>query len=411
MQFLIETLGCKVNAYESVVIKEKLIQNGYQYNEQNPDFFILNTCSVTNTADSKSKKIFRRLKRLYPNAISIVCGCSVQNNKDNFDADILIGNKDKSKIDTLIKEYLNNKHQYDLVTKMDKTDFEDMTIEKFSNIRAYIKIQDGCNNYCSYCIIPYLRGNLRCKDFDKVIDEAKTLVENGHKEIVLTGIHTGSYSSNDKDLCDLINELSKIKGLEIIRLSSIEITEIDNDKFYDILKNNSKFSNHLHIPLQAGSDEVLKRMNRKYDLDYYSRVLNKIRSIRPDISIATDCIVGHPYETDELFDNTLKFCESIKFSKIHVFPYSMRVGTAAAKMPQVSDAKKHERTKKLLDLSTKLEQDYKNKFIGCTMPILVEKSIDGFCYGHTNNMLYLKVKSDVKVNGFIDVCIKEDNYE
>lgn len=415
MKFKIITLGCKVNAYESEVIKEKLLSNNFEENNNTPDVVILNTCSVTNTADSKSLKTLRRIKRENPKAIFVVCGCSVQNNKESFQnigADIIIGNKEKSKIVDLIKDYIKNNKEYENVGDMQNTDFEDMQIDSFNHVRAYIKIQDGCNNYCSYCIIPYLRGNLRCKDFDTTLKEAKTLVKNNHKEIVLTGIHTGSYNSNGKDLCDLITSLSEIKNLERIRLSSIEITEINNEKFYKILKNNKVLCDHLHIPLQAGSDNVLKRMNRKYDLNYYESVINKIRAIRPNISISTDCIVGHPYETEQDFLNTLEFCEKIKFSKIHVFPYSKREGTAASKMPeQILETTKKARASKLIELSKKLEKDYARKFIKKSLEILVEEKEGDYVIGHTSNMLKIKQKSNASVNDLVKVTITEDNYE
>ena len=415
MKFKIITLGCKVNAYESEVIKEKLLSDNFEENNDTPDVVILNTCSVTNTADSKSLKTLRRIKRENPKSIFVVCGCSVQNNKESFEnigADIIIGNKEKSKIVDLIKDFIKNNKEYENVGDMQNTYFEDMQIDSFNHVRAYIKIQDGCNNYCSYCIIPYLRGNLRCKDFDTTLKEAKTLVENNHKEIVLTGIHTGSYNSNGNDLCDLIVALSEIKGLKRIRLSSIEITEINNEKFYELLKNNKVLCDHLHIPLQAGSDNVLKRMNRKYDLTYYESVIKNIRAIRPNISISTDCIVGHPYETEQNFLNTLEFCEKIKFSKIHVFPYSKREGTAASKMPeQVDEKTKKVRASKLIELSNKLEKDYANKFIGKSLEILVEEKEGDYAIGHTSNMIKVKQKNSASVNDLVNVVITEDNYE
>ncbi len=415
MKFKIVTLGCKVNAYESTVIEKNLVESGFVLDNLNPDIVILNTCSVTNIADNKSYKYLRRLKREHENACFVVCGCSVQNNSEKYSflgADIIIGNKKKSQIAKLIKDYFQTKQKYKYVTDMQKSSFESMRIDKFNHIRAYIKIQDGCNNYCSYCIIPYLRGNLRCKDFESIINEAKTLVKNNHKEIVLTGIHTGSYNYNGKDLCDLIEQLSKIDGLKRIRLSSIEITEINNDKFYNLLKNNRVLCDHLHIPLQAGSNDILKRMNRKYDLNYYKDVIDKIRKIRPNIYIATDCIVGHPYETEQNFLDTLKFCEEIKFSKIHVFPYSKREGTASSKMPnQVDECEKKKRAAMLIDLSKRLEKEYVNRFINQDLTILVEEKKDGYIIGHTSNMIKIKSQNDANVNDFSKVKLTEDNYE
>ncbi len=416
MKFKIVTLGCKVNAYESTVIKEKMLKEGFIESDNNADIVIVNTCSVTNVADSKCLKMVRRLKREDPNAIFVVCGCSVQNDKtkfENLDIDVLLGNTNKSKIVDLIKEEINNKHLIDKVKNdMQHEEFETMEIDKFSNVRAFVKIQDGCNNYCSYCIIPYLRGNLRCKDYDEVINESKNLVKNGHKEIVLTGIHTGSYKSKGKDIVDVIWGLSEINGLERIRLSSIEITEINNDKFYDLLKRCDKLCNHLHIPLQAGSNEILKRMNRKYDLDYYFDVINKIRSIRPDISISTDVIVGHPYETEELFNTTIDTCEKIRFSKIHVFPYSKREGTVASKMPEhVKEEDKKIRSNKLIQVSTELEKEYYDKFIGNKLGVLIEEEKNGKYIGHTSNMLKLCLDGKYNINEIYDVVIKGEFYD
>jgi threonylcarbamoyladenosine tRNA methylthiotransferase MtaB len=287
-----------------------------------------------------------------------------------------------------------------------------MEIDHFNHVRAYIKIQDGCNNFCTYCIIPYLRGNLRCKNYDIVLDEAKILVKNGHQEITLTGIHTGTYSSNNHDLCDLINDLSKIEGLKRIRLSSIEITEIDNPKFYELLRNNSVLCDNMHIPIQAGSNAILKRMNRKYDLDYFKKVIAKIRTIRPDIYLSTDCMVGFPYETKELFLTTLETCRKLNFSKIHVFPYSVRKGTPAAKMPeQVSQGEKHCRARELIKLSDELERKYNNSFIGQTKSVLIEECHDGYSIGHTSNLLRLKIPKEYPINSIVDVKIEASYYE
>ena len=316
MKFNIVTFGCKVNQYESNMMKERMLSSNFFYveNISEANIIVVNTCSVTNVADKKCLKMIRRIKREYPNSILVVAGCSSQNKQEiyeNLDIDILIGNKDKSKIDILLKEYIKTHKRYVKFYNDRKLDFEDMLISDYNHVRAFIKIEDGCDNFCSYCIIPYVRGSVRSKNFETVIKEAKLLTQKGHKEIVLTGIHTGHYMDNGYDLTDLINELSKIEDLLRIRISSIEITEL-NDKFLNMLSTNKKVCDHLHIPLQAGSDEILKRMNRKYDLKYYEEKIKKIRMIRPDISITTDIIVGFPYETDKLFNETLEFsCFSI----------------------------------------------------------------------------------------------------
>lgn len=402
MKFNIVTFGCKVNQYESNMMKEKMLSSNFFYEENMSDanIIIVNTCSVTNVADKKCLKMIRKIKREYPNALLVVAGCSSQNNQNVYEAldiDILLGNKDKSKIAELIKEYLDTEKKYVKFYNERNLDFEDMLINDYNHVRAFVKIEDGCDNFCSYCIIPFVRGSVRSKDFDTVIKEAKLLTEHGHKEIVLTGIHTGHYMSNNHDLTDLINELSKIDDLLRIRISSIEITEL-NDKFLEMLKINKKVCNHLHIPLQAGSDEILKRMNRKYDLAYYEEKINKIRSIRPDISITTDIIVGFPYETDELFNETLEFSKKMNFSKIHVFPYSIRVGTAAASMPnQVDEVTKKVRVKKLMALSKKQEKEYYEKFKGKELDILVEECDNNVSIGHTSNYLMVTLNENLLV--------------
>lgn len=406
MKFNIITFGCKVNQYESNMMKENMLSSNFFYTEDLSDanIIIVNTCSVTNVADKKCLKMIRRLKREYSNAILVVAGCSSQNKQsvyENLDIDILIGNRDKSIIDKLIKEYIETEKKYVKFYNDRNLDFEDMYISDYNHTRAFIKIEDGCDNFCSYCIIPYVRGSVRSKDFDKVIKEAKELAKHGHKEIVLTGIHTGHYLNNGYDLTDLINELSKIDDIKRIRISSIEITEL-NDKFLDMLKNNDKVCDHLHIPLQAGSDEILKRMNRKYDLAYYEEKIKKIRSIRPDISISTDIIVGFPYETEELFLNTLEFSKKIKFSKIHVFPYSVRVGTAAANMEeQVDEVVKKMRVKRLMAVSHMLEVDYYNKFKDKELDILIETCDNNVSEGHTSNYLLVSVPENIKVGEIV----------
>ena len=403
MKVAVYTLGCKVNTYESEYVIKEFLKRGYtltDFSDSNADVYLINTCTVTNTSDQKSRKMIRQARAKNKDAVVVAMGCFTQiRNNDNqiMDfVDVVIGNKDKSIINELIKEYIDTKKRYVKFYNDRDLDFEDMLIDDYNHVRAFIKIEDGCDNFCSYCIIPYVRGSVRSKSFNKVIEEAKHLAHHGHKEIVLTGIHTGHYEDSGHDLTDLINELSKIEELKRIRISSIEITEL-NDKFLDMLGKNDKVCNHLHIPLQAGSDEILKRMNRKYDLKYYEEKINKIRSIRPDISISTDIIVGFPYETEELFTSTLKFSEKMKFSKIHVFPYSIRKGTAAASMPeQIDESIKKDRVKRLMALSEKMEEEYYNKFKGKSLDILVEEVNDNVSIGHTSN--YLKIEVPEKLN-------------
>ena len=408
MKFQIYTLGCKVNAYESEVMKEKLLKENFLYDEENPDIVIINTCSVTNIADQKSRKMVRHFKGLHPGDIIVVAGCSTLHLKDdytNMEIDILIGNTNKSKIVTLIKEYLDSQKKVTIFENTRKLEFEDMEVSEFkTHTRAYIKIQDGCDNFCSYCVIPYGRGSIRSKNFETALEEARMLVKNGHKEIVLTGIHTGSYGvGTDHDLTDLIHEMSKIDGLERIRISSIEITEL-NDKFLNELKENEKICNHLHVPLQAGSDEILSLMRRKYNIDEFIAKINKIREIRPDISITTDVIVGHPMESEELFLKTLENVTKINFSKVHVFPYSKREGTLASRMEgQVHKNIKHERSKRLIEKSGELEQAYLKRFQGKTLQVLIEKDNTGL----TSNYIKVKVLDNVLDNTLVNVLIKD----
>ena len=400
MKFNIITLGCKVNSYESNFMKEALVKNGFSFCNLNEkcDILILNTCTVTDTSDKKSLKEVRRLKRENPNAILVVCGCSVQNDKTKYDdlgINILMGNINKSNIVSIIEKYLDDKTPVEYVAKTRDLPFENMEVDISDHTRAYIKIEDGCDNFCSYCIIPFVRGKKRSKDFSLVLREVQHLANNGYKEIVLTGIDTGGYESNGKDLTDLIHEMSKINGIERIRQSSIEITQI-NEKFINELKNNNKICDHIHIPLQSGSDSILKLMNRKYDLKYFFDKIDMIRSVRPDISITTDVIVGFPGETEEMFLETMETCKKINFSKIHAFPYSERKGTKASMMDgKVPEIVKHERVKKLLELSDSLEKSYYDKFKGKKLDVLIEEVNEFGSKGHTSN--YLMVHTDEKL--------------
>ncbi len=400
MKFNIITLGCKVNSYESNFMKEALVKNGFSFCNLNEkcDILILNTCTVTDTSDKKSLKEVRRLKRENPNAILVVCGCSVQNDKTKYDdlgINILMGNINKSNIVSIIEKYLDDKTPVEYVAKTRDLPFENMEVDISDHTRAYIKIEDGCDNFCSYCIIPFVRGKKRSKDFSLVLREVQHLANNGYKEIVLTGIDTGGYESNGKDLTDLIHEMSKINGIERIRQSSIEITQI-NDKFIEELKNNKKICDHIHIPLQSGSDSILKLMNRKYDLKYFFDKIDMIRSVRPDISITTDVIVGFPGETEEMFLETMETCKKINFSKIHAFPYSERKGTKASMMDgKVPESVKHERVKKLLELSDSLEKSYYDKFKGKKLDVLIEEVNEFGSKGHTSN--YLMVHTNEKL--------------
>ena len=416
MKFLINTLGCKVNTYESNVIRDIFLNEGYEESNNNVDIAVINTCTVTNTSDSKSLKVIKHTIKNNPNAIVIVCGCFSQINpdrlKDMEGVSIVLGNYNKSKIMDYINQYKKDKKQIIDVRELNDEKFECMKLNNFNKTRAFVKIEDGCENFCSYCIIPYSRGKVRSKLMEDVLDEVNTLVNNGHREIVLTGIHTGHYGADieEYDFSDLLNEICKIKGLERLRISSIEITELD-DKFLETLKNNKIIVDHMHIPLQSGCDKTLKEMNRKYDVAYFKDKIKKIRSIRPNISITTDVIVGFPNETEDDFNTTVNTIKEIKFTKLHVFPFSVRKGTVAETMEnQIDEKTKKERVHILMDISKELELDYMNKFVGCEVEFIPEVLKDGYIIGHTGN--YLQIKSKIKSNGHetIKTTIKSIEY-
>ncbi len=417
MKFYIYTLGCKVNTYESNVMRDKLINNGFiESDEKNADIYIINTCTVTNTSDNKSLKVVRQCLRDYPDKIIIVTGCMTQVSSDLLDSlnvSIVLGNVGKSKIVDYINLYLKNKKKIVDIEDIMSTKFEDMCLNNFNKTRAFIKIEDGCENYCSYCIIPYSRGKVRSKDKDTVIEEITNLVNNGHKEIVLTGIHTGHYGSDldNYSFSKLLKEIENIEGLKRLRISSIEITELD-DSFLEVLGSSKILVDHMHIPLQSGSNVILKSMNRKYDKEYFIDKINKIRSIRPDISITTDIIVGFPGETEALFNETIDTVNKIRFSKIHVFPFSLRKGTKAEELPNhIDDVTKKNRVRILMGISKELEIEYFNKFIGREVTFLPEMYKDGFITGHTGNYLFVKTKGNITdLNEFKTVTISKVEY-
>lgn len=420
MKVAVYTLGCKVNTYESEYVIKEFLKRGYtltDFSDSNADVYLINTCTVTNTSDQKSRKMIRQARAKNKDAVVVAMGCFTQiRNNDNqiMDfVDVVIGNKDKSKIVDLTEDYIKNKQKIAKIEDINEADFDDMEISYFNTrTRALVKIEDGCENFCSYCIIPYVRGRVRSKRPEKVIEEAKRLVKNGYKEIVLTGIHTGHYGADlkDYDFSDLLLELEKIDGLDRIRISSIEITEL-NDKFLSVLRKSKKIVNHIHIPLQAGSDHILKLMNRKYDKKYYLDKINKIREIRPDMAFTTDVIVGFPLESDRDFNETIAFVKEVSFAGGHVFPYSRRNGTPAAKMTgQITKEEKHIRCKKLISVFDSLEEAYYKKHIGCTLTVIAETYEDGTLTGHTDNYLKVSFKGSEKLLGS-EVNVKLNEYK
>ena len=416
MKVGIYTLGCKVNTYESEYVISLLENHGYEIKDFNEicDIYIINTCTVTNTSDIKSRKIIRQARRKNPKACIIAMGCFIQADKYNVidEIDIAIGNKDKSKIIELIDEYFKNKIKINNVIDNFDDSFEDMYIEKYSNkTRAFVKIQDGCENFCSYCIIPYVRGKCRSKDFDTVLTEIQTLVNNGFKEEVLTGIHTGNYGVDiNKTFAELLNEIVKIKNLKRLRISSIEINEL-TDEVLDIIKNNDVIVNHLHIPIQAASDNVLTLMNRKYDLNKFKERIKKIRETKKDLNITTDIIVGHPGETEDDFISGIKVLKEIGFTKLHVFPYSKREGTKACIMEQIDETIKKKRAKELLKLSKELELKYMNEHLDKELEVLIEVNNGNYAIGHTANYLNIKIYNTLYKSGdLVKVKLKDIEY-
>lgn len=416
MKFKIYTLGCKVNTYESNVISEQMRHACYDEVMKNEDISIINTCTVTNTADSKSMKIIHHIMKENPNRMIVVVGCMsqirYQELQENKKIAIILGNKYKSKIPELIKEYQKTKFQIVKVEDMMNAPFETMKLNNFNRTRAFVKIQDGCDNFCSYCIIPYSRGNVRSKDPLDVIDEVKTLVKMGHHEVVLTGIHTGHYGAefNHYTFADLLRNLIEISGLERLRISSIEMNEI-TDEVLELIRKSPILVNHMHIPLQSGCDKTLKNMNRKYSMQEFKKKLDDIRKIRPNMAISTDLIVGFPTETDEDFKETCASLKRLQFSKIHVFPYSERKGTKASEMKDMNGAIKKERVKKILEISKELEQNYMRKFINQEVKMIPEVEKEGYLIGHTGNYLLVKVKGDIsQLHQTVSVLLKEVKY-
>lgn len=415
MTFCIKTLGCKVNTYESELIHNLFIRKGYVYSKDNAEVYVINTCTVTNMSDRKSRQIINATRRDNKNAIIVVCGCFSQNafnsgRLDEIDADIIIGNKDKSKIVEYVEDYIKNKRKTTKFYNMDEVEFENMELDSMEGrTRAFVKIEDGCENFCTYCIIPYVRGKVRSKSHEMVIEEVTNLVNKGYKEVVLTGIHTGHYVDKDYNFEHLLRDLVNISGLLRLRISSIEINEL-TDGVLDIFSKSDVLVPHLHIPLQSGSDHILKEMNRKYDKEYFINRIEYIKSIKKDVSITTDVITGFPGETDMEHLESMETIKKIGFTKVHVFPYSDRYNTVASKMPNKVDGNvKKERVKDLLMLSDELENSFNSKYYGRVLPVLIEEEKDGHFYGHTANFIRVKVSGNYKHNEIYNIKLSEEN--
>ena len=399
MKYKIISLGCKVNSYECSALASLFQNAGYTESKDNDvDVVVINTCSVTATADQKSRQHIRKMMNLYPNAICVVMGCYSQGHSkfvaDDIKAHIIIGTSHRNEIIDLIEEYKKYKTQIvkvDANTRVFK--YEEMGITSFSeNVRAYLKIQDGCDNFCSYCLIPLRRGKMRSRGKEEVIKEATYLVNRGYPEIVLTGIHVGGYGQDleNTSFSELVEDLCHIKGMQGLRISSIEESEID-DHLIRLIKDEPALAKHLHIPIQSGSKTVLERMNRKYNPEQFIATINGIKQAVPDIALSTDVIVGFPGETDEEFNETVDFIKRCEFHMLHVFPFSAREGTKAFYMKeQISPQVKDQRKQILLNLSKELWEEYTSRFVGKEVEVLIEKYADGCNMGHTSN--YIEVK-------------------
>ena len=422
-KIFLKSLGCKVNLYENNSIFEIFSKNGFIFDEKDPDVCVINTCSVTSISDRKSRKFINYYRKLFPKAVLIVVGCYVQGIDDtqysSINCDIIIGNSYKSKIYDLYKEFLTEKRKIIRVEKThEKIKYDEIAfLKNFNHTRAYVKIQDGCDKYCSYCLIPYIRLRSRSRNKENIFCEIENLLNNNFKEIVLTGIDVSSYGLDlysNYTFSDLLEEiLDKFPNLYRIRISSIEESMID-DKFLHLLKDD-RVAKHLHLSLQSGSDFVLKKMNRRYDSSSFYEKISKIYESVPDINITTDVIVGFPGETEENFIETYNFVKKCKFSKVHVFPYSDRKGTVASKLSnKVSPQVKKERVARLMNLSKILEEAYLNKFLNKDCSFLIEQfdEKNSLYKGHSSNYLELNIKGEkgnYKINETYNFKVSFDN--
>lgn len=420
------TLGCKVNQYETEAMEELFERKGYEIvgEDEIADIYVINTCTVTNLSERKSRQFISRAKKKNRDALIAVVGCYPQVAPEEVakieGVDVIVGTTDRNKIVELCEKAIANKEKINVVRNIrTQKEFESINIKEVkSKTRAYIKIQDGCNQFCSYCIIPYARGPIRSRDLDDIIKEANNLADAGFKEIVLTGIHIASYGKDKRDisLIDVLEEVGKIDKIQRIRLSSIEPTLI-NREFMERVVKIGKVCDHFHLSLQSGSPTVLKRMNRKYTPRQYKEIVNIIRDFMPNAGITTDIIVGFPGETEEEFNETYNFVREIGFSRIHVFKYSPRRGTPAAKFEnQVDGNVKNIRSDKLISLGEELMKEFHSKFIGSTLFVLFEeksKKDKDYIEGYTTNYIRVKAKKDLQLIGeIVDVRIKEakDDY-
>jgi threonylcarbamoyladenosine tRNA methylthiotransferase MtaB len=416
------SLGCKVNEYESISIINEFIDKGFElvkFSEE-ADVYIINTCTVTHVSDSKSRKIIRQATRHSNDKVVAVMGCFSQLNPEVVQGipgvDVILGTGNRHLLFDLVNDALINKNKHYQIKEINKEKvYEEIKVNRFENhTRGFIKIQDGCDNFCSYCAIPYARGRVRSRKAEDVIKEVQDLTNKGMKEIVLTGINTGAYGKdfNDYKLADLLAEIvNSTPNLGRVRISSIEVTEI-SDKLLKVVKENERhFCMHFHIPLQGGTNEILKMMNRKYDLNYYKGKVEQIKNMFAGVNITTDYLVGFPGETDELFQKGKEFIDSMDFGEMHIFPYSKRPHTLAINFDNhIDEITKKYRMNELLNLNREKALKYRNKFVGEVLEIIVEKNSNNIAYGHSSNYLEVEFSSSKENNEFSKVMINEVNY-
>ena len=406
-------LGCKVNQYESEAIAELFAEKGYEIVgiDEEADVYVINTCTVTNFGDKKSRQLIRKVKRQNENAIVAVVGCYAQTAPRELmkveGVNLVIGTKDRAQIVEMVENYkAENGVENHVSDIMKERVFEPLSIQKLSNrTRAYLKIQDGCSQYCSYCIIPYARGPIRSRDPRDVLAEVKRLAENGFKEVVLTGIHVASYGKDrhDTSLLEILRQVHEVEGIERIRFSSIE-PNVVTEEFARAMAELPKVCDHFHLSLQSGCDKTLKEMNRKYDTEKYRQAAATLRKYLPEVALTTDIIVGFPGETEEDFQASYAFAREIGFAKIHVFPYSPKKGTpAAARKDQLLNGVKSERSHKLMELSDKMADAFIQAYVGREVEVLYERAIgEGLYEGHTTN--YIKVKATSEKDLTNQIC-------
>ena len=403
---------------------EQYIDSNYEIVnfEEFADVYIINTCTVTNMSDRKSRQIIRRAKQINPNSILVATGCYAQTAKEELekitDIDLIVGNTEKKDIVKIVEEYRDNKNRErvkmsDINKQKEFVDFGSVTYTE--KTRAVIKVQDGCNNFCSYCIIPYAKGRVRSRKLESVVKEITEIAEKGIKEVVITGIHVASYGidfDNNTRLIDLLEAIQKIDGIKRIRLGSLE-PNIITEEFVNRLKKVTKMCDHFHLSLQSGCDETLKRMNRKYTAETFEKEVNLLRKTFPDVALTTDVIVGFPGETEEEFNETYKYLSKIRFTKLHVFKYSPRKGTVAAKMKnQIDSTVKEKRSHKLIELSNECEIEFLDRYVGKELKVLFEKQDGEYIKGHTTNYLVVKAKETELENQIKDVkIVSRDNLE